>query len=246
MIEEGIPLFLDRSRWINGEPSPVPAQNKPLIYSYSMLNTYDDVCPHQFAHRYLYKSTPFVETPAMKWGNDVHTAFEFRIGGKKPLPVDMQKWEHFAKPFDSVPGVEVEKWRGLTQSGKGCESRDRAVFFRGKLDCTVVAGKNAYIVDFKSGSSKYEKAFELETSALLLQGAYPAITNIVGQYCWLAENRMGQKYDLSDTRKTWGKVTGIIEQIEHDLQLGDFEKKRSGLCGYCPVKLCEHNYDAKS
>ena len=61
-----IPAFLDR---------------RPLIWSFSMLHCFRDICPHQGQARYIDKSIKFVETPAIKEGNFGHTAFEQRVGG---------------------------------------------------------------------------------------------------------------------------------------------------------------------
>ena len=52
------------------------------------------------SRRYIVKDQPYVESPEMKWGNDVHSAFEYRVGSRKPLPDNMMQWEQFAAPFD--------------------------------------------------------------------------------------------------------------------------------------------------
>ncbi len=59
-------------------PLPIPAflDRRPLVYSYTFLHTYKNVCPHQAYRRYILKDQPYVETAAMKWGNEVHAAFE--------------------------------------------------------------------------------------------------------------------------------------------------------------------------
>ena len=75
----------------------------------------------------------------------------------------------------------------------------------------------------------------------MLKAKYPQIQTVKGHYTWLKENRVGQLYDLSDFHATWIEINRIIDKIEADRQSGEFEKRKSGLCGWCDVKDCEHN-----
>lgn len=220
-----IPPFLDR---------------RPLVWSFTMLHTYRDVCPHQMAHRYIWKTTSYSETAAMKFGNDVHAALEHRVGSQKPLPLEMQKWDGFAMPFDGR-GAVTEQKLGVTAKGLSCGFFDKEVWGRGKIDLTLMIGETAYFLDWKTGGSKYEDRFELDVQAVLLNAKYPMLTKFVGQFAWLKEDRLGQIYDLSDTRKTWTEIGQLVTAIEADKKSGEFAKKRSGLCGWCDVFSCEHN-----
>src|ERR1700674_5004538 len=101
---------------MNDIPEFLKVQNraKPfaphLVGTFTIINTYRN-CPEQMRRRYITKDLgAFVETPEMKWGNEVHEAFELRIGTGKPLPTTMQQWEQFAVPFDRPKGmVKVEQ-----------------------------------------------------------------------------------------------------------------------------------------
>jgi len=229
--EPDVPKFLDR---------------RPTVYSYTFLDTYDKKCPYLAAQRYIYRTTKYVETPEMKWGNDVHSAFEHRIGGQKPLPLEMQKWEPFAKPFDGM-GAKTEQKVAITAQGVPCNffSDKPQVWLRGKIDTALVQGTTAYIIDWKTGNSKYESAFELEVGALMLHAANPQLTKIVGQYAWLKEDRLGQMHDLSDTAATWYKVNHIVQRIEKDKAAGTFEKNQTPLCRWCELFTCENNTNPK-
>lgn len=216
---------------------------KPLVFSYSNLNTYL-ICPHQFYRRYVKKDLPFVESKEMKWGNEVHTAFEYRVGGGKPLPVNMQQWEPIAKAFDGL-GAKCELKLGMTVQGKPTGFFDSDVWLRGKADVTIIKDTTAFLPDWKSGRSR-EEPFELEVLAVLTQAANPYLQNIKGAYVWLKENRMGQQHDLSDTRSTWARVNNLVEEIKDGLSDQNFVKKQGPLCGYCDVKDCEFNRNANA
>jgi hypothetical protein len=232
-----IPTFFDRTR------------SKPLIGSYTFLKAYQN-CPHQMRAKYITKEVPYVETEAMKEGNAIHLAMENRLRIKQPLPPKYAQWEGFAVPFDAYGdsgsnAVAVELKAGIDKHGKPCEFFAQNVWFRGKIDAAVIRNGTAYVVDWKSGGSKYEDPFELEIGAVLLQAKFNAI-KIAGQYAWLAENRLGQLYDLSDTNKTFAKMKRLMEEIERDRTRDWFEKRKSGLCGYCPCEGCEHHFVARS
>lgn len=231
-----IPAFLR----VENRDKPMAPLPKSLIYSYTMLNTYAEVCPHQFYHRYITKTVKFVESQQLKDGNEVHTAFEQRLGGKRPFPPHLQHCEQFAKPLDPYPKA-VEQWYGVDRRGQACESRSPQVFLRTKLDCTLIANTSALVYDWKNGSSRYVKPFELEIGGLMLKARNPYLTQITGYYGFTKENKLSEPYDLSDTDRTWRSVQAIVGDIERDLQTGTFEKRQSGLCSWCDVRTCEHN-----
>lgn len=213
---------------------------KPLVYSYTLLDTFENVCPHQAYRRYVKKDIKYVESGAARWGNQVHTALEYRLGGK-PLPPEMQQWEPLVEPLASRKATAEQKL-GITKGANPCGFFDDGVWFRGKIDVTLIEGETAYINDWKTGKSSYESPFELETNALLLHARYPHLKKIVGSYTWLAENRIGQMYDLSDTNAAWHRVCDLVDKFEiASGDSGGWEKRRSGLCGWCDVLDCEHN-----
>jgi len=224
-VQPDMPAFLDR---------------RPFVGTYTILNTYKN-CPHQMARKYIVRDQEYVETPEMAWGNAIHSAFEFRVGSGKPLPLDMQQWENFAKPFDGQ-SAKVEQKLGISAKGHSVGYWDGSVWFRGKADLAIVKDDTAYINDWKSGNSKYEDPFELETNAVLIHAKHPHLKKIVGSYTWLKENRISQMYDLSNTRRTWFEICRLMAEILAKKQTGEFEKRKSGLCGWCSVSDCENWY----
>ena len=116
------------------DPLDIPPMldRRPFVGTYTNLNSYDN-CGHAFFRRYIKKDQPYVETPEMKWGNDVHSAFEYRVRGQKPLPQKMQQWEPFAVPFDGQQAW-VEQKLGITADGTPCDFWATNVWFRGKAD----------------------------------------------------------------------------------------------------------------
>jgi hypothetical protein len=227
------------------DPGPIPKalDRTRLVGSYTALRNYLN-CPHAMYHRNIAKTYPFVMTEAVEYGNKVHKAFEERIGGRKPLPPEMQKWEHFVVPLES--GYPESKL-GMTREGKPVGFFDHNVWFRGSIDVLLSneEGTKAFIADWKTGGSKYEDPFELEIGAVLLQAKYPKVKKIVGRYVWLAEDRLGQMHDLSATETTFERMKHLMDEIEHDRRNDWFEKRKSGLCGFCPCVDCENHFVAR-
>lgn len=225
-MHEPIPQFLDRTK---------------LVLTYTNLNCYAEVCPHQFYRRYILKDLPFEETDAMRWGTAVHLAMEKRVRAGAPLPVEMQKWESLVAPLAERQAV-VELKLGIRQDGSWCDFWAKDVWVRGKIDVVLMPpGPIAAIFDHKTGGSKFERPFELAIGALMLRAKYPHLTTIKGRYIWLKEDRIGGEHDLSDTEATMTEVKAIASQIEHNRSTGVFAKTPSGLCGFCDVMDCQYN-----
>lgn len=226
LLEPDIPAFLDRRN------------QKPFVGTYSILNAYKN-CEHQMYRRYIKKDQPYVESKEMARGNKVHEALEYRVSGGKQLPADMQQWECFAAAFDGKY-AKAEQKIGVTNEGRTTGYFDKDVWFRGKIDVTLLQETTAYIADWKTGNSKYEDPFELETNAVLLHAKHPQLKKIVGSYVWLKENRMSQLYDLSNTLATWTTMQKMVAEIvEKRANPETFTKNETPLCSWCSVSDCE-------
>lgn len=234
-----IPGFLRRTK---DNKMPNAQFVKPLILTYTILNTYD-ICPHQMYRRYIRKDLPFVETPEMKWGNDVHTAMELRMGGK-PLPDNMRHWEPIASAI-AERKPKTEQQLAVTPQGTPISYYDKTgIFFRGKNDITLISGTKALLLDFKTGK-KREDPTELETNAMLVHAHNVYLTEFVGAYVWLKEGSIGQMHALTDTRSTWARVNNKAEEIKDRQASNDWPKTKGPLCGWCNVFDCENNSNPK-
>lgn len=223
------------------EVLPKKLDRRPLVLSYTLLNTYADICPHQAAERYIYRNVPFFETDQMREGTAVHKAMENRISKKVPLPERFKRHEKFAAPMDHLPAPpKCEQMLGVTKEGTPEDFFGKSVFLRGKLDCPIVNRHKAHLFDWKNGKVR-ESPFELEVQAVLLKAKYPQLEEIKGQYGWLAQGRMGQVHDLSDVASTWNVIRQIASEIAADRQKGVFEKRKGPLCAWCPCKDCEEH-----
>lgn len=231
------------------------------VGTYSFYNAFEN-CPHKAFQIYVAKSVPYVETPEMKWGNDVHTAMDNRIKHGTPLPEEMKAAESAASLFNlmsQVVPVHVEYKLAMTKDGKPCDYRDwDRLWFRGKLDCVTINREtsairepnHAWLVDWKTGSVR-EEPFELETNALLLKVNYPTLETIQGEYFWMKSGQNGLRYTLNNHSQTFVKLQALRTEAE-GYMLNSYgtnglawPKRKNPLCGWCGVMSCENNTSHK-
>lgn len=211
------------------------------IASHTFLDTYTR-CPKQAYHKFVAKDVPYVESDAMKWGNEVHAALEQRVGRHKTrLPEKMLGYEKYAVVFDSLPVEGTELKLGMARDGKQVAFFDNAtVFLRGKVDVLVLKDNTAFLADWKTGK-KREDPTELEEHALLVKARWPQVDEITGAYVWLKDDEMGRVHDLSDVAKTYGRVVKTMRSVEQTIAAGiKWPANENPLCGWCEVP-CRFN-----
>ena len=218
------------------------------VASHTFLNDWDN-CPHKAFRKYIKKDLPkFVQTDAMKWGNEVHSAFEVRIKHGTTWPKGMEKYEAIAAPLVQA-GAVAEKMLGITEAGTLCDFFAKDVWLRGKIDATIVRSLNepvddtysaAAIFDWKTGKRREEKA-ELLTHAVLLKAWQPTVQKITAHYVWLQDNEVGRAHDVSDTESKLADIRSTMNTVKNCIEAENFPKRPNPLCGWCDVMDCDHN-----
>lgn len=211
------------------------------IASYSFFNAFQN-CPHKAFHIYVARTIPYVETPEMAWGNQVHEAMEKRIKYGAPLPEKMQAAEAAAATFHeysrAVP-VHCEYQLAMTKDGKSCDWKAGGAWFRTKIDCVVLPDPYAWLVDWKTGNVR-EDPLELACNALVLKVNYPHLESIKGEYFWMKTGQNGLRYTLNDHGATYQQLVTLWAEAETYFRAGEWPKRKNPLCGWCAVTTCEH------
>lgn len=218
------------------------------VASHTFLNDWDN-CPHKAFRKYIKKDLgKFVQTEAMRFGNEVHSAFEVRIKHGTGFPKGMEKYEAIAAPLVAA-GALAEKMLGISVDGKLCDFFAPNVWLRGKIDTTLLGGPRepihqgptvACIMDWKTGKRREEKA-ELLTHAVLLKAWQPTVQKVTAHYVWLQDNEVGRAHDVSDTATKLAEIRHTMDDVARCISDQDFPKRPNPLCGYCPVMDCENN-----
>lgn len=212
---------------------------KPLILSHSFLSTFEK-CPKQAWHRYIARDVPYVETEAIKYGNDVHKAFELRINENSPMPEYLSSYESLVEALGPSCFAELEL--GVTEEGKPTSFTATNCFMRGKVDVLKIDENKGFILDWKTGR-KWEDPSELQRHAILIHAHFPQLEELSGAYMWLKEMRLGKVYNLlKSTDLTFSKAKATKLRVDDLLDGGEeWAATPNKLCPWCPVETCRSN-----
>jgi hypothetical protein len=212
--------------------------NKPLVWSFSFLNTYDN-CPKKADATYISKEIKYEESPEAAHGNKIHKIAEdaLRLEQFPSVPYDgMNKFFHDMYAMPKRNPIEPELKLGVTRNWQSTGFFANDVWGRGKVDAPIILSKtHAIIFDWKTGKVR-EDPYELEVQAVLLKAAYPTLEIVKGAYIWLKEDKYGEVHDLSNFDRTKNRIERTMEKVGQ----GQFYVTPNPLCGWCPLKTCKH------
>jgi hypothetical protein len=211
---------------------------KSRPWTYSHLDQHEQ-CPRRFYEVKIAKR--FIEPPSehIKWGNEVHTAFEKRVLDHMPLPDGMKQWEAIAAKLAALPGQKfAEKKMALNKAFQPCDYWQS--WTRGQPDLLVVNSRKAAVVDYKTGKRKPSE--QLDLYALYVFSYYPDVEYVDTAFVWLKEKRIDRKTIVrSEIPNTWQSFLPRVAKLESAYERESWPAKPSGLCkGWCPVTNCEH------
>lgn len=223
---------------------PDTAAVKSRAYSFSHFDG-ADTCLRQYEARYESKRLKYVESPQMKDGNRDHQAFHLRIKGKHALPDHLAQWEGFIAKLERTGGsLDAEANASFTRDCKPCVFFDDKVWWRNKLDVTLVIGANALIFDWKTGNDKYEKPLQLASNAVGLMLHNPVIESVSVANVYLKTGKLGTQHiytrtkDMPEILKELYYREGRIDAAR---AAGNWPAMSGPLCAFCDDLTCSFN-----
>jgi CRISPR/Cas system-associated exonuclease Cas4 (RecB family) len=207
-------------------------------WSYSNLEKFE-TCPRQYYELKVAKSIVEPEGEAAKWGKLVHSAFEYRIRDKVPLPAAMQKWEPFAKKIEALPGQKFcELEVALDASYQPTEWAK--AWTRGVIDFVGVAGSTAVVIDYKTGKRKPSE--QLRLYAAYIFALHPEVNKVSTGFAWLQSNKLDREMiQREELPVVWRGFIERAARLKSAFDRESWPERPSGLCnGWCPVKQCRH------
>lgn len=214
-------------------------------WSYTHLDTFDN-CPRQYRARYIEK-IPTETTKEMLDGRKVHDALDRRVAANCPLPPDMQKYDPLCESIitsaRSVNGeIRTEMKVAINRQFQPCDFFAKDVYGRGALDVSILAPPNMFIGDWKTGKTR-EKDFQVKVFAFFGFIHYPMVNKIKAFNIWLPTLKPGEPYSFTRDHlpNIWSTIYMKLAAMEQAAAQDNFPPRKSPLCGYCPVKTCEHN-----
>jgi hypothetical protein len=210
-------------------------------WSYSAIKAFE-TCPRQYHAVRVEKLYPYVESSEASAGVYVHKLAEDYVRDGTPLPDGFQKLANVLDVFRRKEAVKLcEQKIALREDKTPCSFFDKKAWVRGIVDLLMLKPPVAWVVDYKTGKSKYADTDQLQLMALLVFELYPDITSVHGGLLFLPERVLiKRQYDIKDRDALWEKWTQRVSQVDLAQELDTWKPKPSGLCRkHCPVSHCE-------
>lgn len=217
-----------------------------MIYSYTLINTFHDVCPRQAYERYYAKSVPFVETPKLKKGKDDHKALENRLGFGHALPDHLDICEPICENLMSRGIPLTETKMGVTRQLEPCGFWDNDAYLRGASDVMLYnkPSTSVFIGDWKTGKKREDGApLQLMILAAFAFAGTAALELAAAANIYTQTGKLGtlHTWRRSELPEIWRTVIPLIQEIELAETNKHFPERQGPLCKWCAVFSCRFN-----
>jgi hypothetical protein len=221
---------------------------KPFAWSYSRLKNFE-TCPKKYWHNDVAKDVQQEESEALMLGNEAHKAIAAYIEHGKQLPVAFIHYQEqvdrclltpSGKSIRAIPGVQIktEQQLAITAEFGPCAWFGPEAWYRGIGDLVWVAGRAAYVADWKTGKV-IEDSPQLGLLAQCIFAHYPEVERVRSEFIWLKEDAT-TRVDVSraDMAQMWVDIFPRLRSLQEAHAQTLFPAKPSGLCRWCNVKVC--------
>ena len=220
-----------------------------MIFSYTLIDTFHNVCPRQAYERWWNK-LPSPDSPESLAGKRVHKELERRLSFREPMLFEMRELEPICAAIEARGVVQTEKKLAVARDLTSTGFFDGDVYLRGVLDVLLVPGRSAFVVDWKTGKNREasKEPLQLMLSAAYVFAEYPDVGAVTALNVYTKTAQMGQAHSWSraELPTIWRTLLPLVHEIEQAEMDGPsaFKERPGALCGYCPVKNCQHNRSA--
>lgn len=214
-----------------------------MTTSFSALKSYE-TCPRKHYEEKVLKIYPFQETEDMRYGTKVHRLAEDYVRDGAPLPENLSKLAAALDVLRALPGEKhVELQMGITDSLEPCGFMDKNAWLRGIVDFLNVDGAKGYVVDYKTGSSRYPDKDQLLLMSLMAFARFPELQHIKAALLFLKDDLLVKvKYTREEAMESAAYWKQRVDRLNNALRTEYWPERPNGLCkAYCPVANCAHN-----
>lgn len=219
--------------------------NVPLVWSFTMLETFEQ-CPKKTFHKYVLKEKE-PSTPELEKGNRAHKALELRIKSNHKLPEEFTHYEPIAASIAKArkgKKIYTELKLGINNKFEIVDFFAPDVWGRLALDVFLKADVVGTIIDYKTGKPN-DKELQLKMNSVFVFRGFPTVNLITALNIWLKEEppRAGTPWQFrrEDEGLYWQEILEIIGRLDTANVGNNWPARPSGLCGWCPVRSCQHN-----
>lgn len=185
------------------------------------------------------------ESEAMRYGKLVHKALELRVGKGKPLPLNLQHLERYAKLLADSEGVKLtEQQLCIDNMFNPCDWFGKDAWCRAIIDLAIVKDTHALILDYKTGKIS-DDFTQLRLAGVMLMLHKPEIQTVELGYLWTKDKKLTRDdtcLTRADIKRVVSDLMPRIKKYETAHRTENFPARPGFLCKkYCPVKACPHN-----
>lgn len=215
-------------------------------WSHSALKDYEG-CARRYHEVKVLKKFPFKDTVHTIYGKQVHKAAEDYVRDGTPIPEEYKFMAPILESLMRKPGRKVPEYEmGLREDLSPCGFMDTDVWVRGIADLLIIDDDNlkAWVVDYKTGNDKYPDRDQLILMSLMVFAHFPHIRQVSSALLFVVKGSIVKhKMSREDVDAQWWKYRERIARLEKSFEADVWNPTQSPLCGWCPVRSCEHNPD---
>jgi hypothetical protein len=217
-------------------------RDRLIKWSYSGLKDFTN-CPRAYNEVKVLRNYAKPTTDKMLYGTAVHEAFESYGRDGVPLPEFYKRYQSQIDALMEIPGDQYFEYKmALDETKKPCDFDAPEYWVRGICDLLVVDGDTAYIIDYKTGNPKYADTRQLKLMAVMVFAQFPDVKKINAALLFVGKRGFfPEEYDISELDNLWAVFAADLFKLKNAFATGHWPAISSGLCGYCPVKTCEHH-----
>jgi CRISPR/Cas system-associated exonuclease Cas4 (RecB family) len=211
-------------------------------WSYSALKEYEN-CPKKYYEIRVAQNYTVIPSEQMIYGTEVHKALEDYVKDGKELALNYLRFKPAADALIDIPGEKYPEYEmALFRDKTPCDFADSNRWVRGIVDLLIVDGDYAFIVDYKTGSSKYPDPKQLRLMSLMTFAHFPNVNKIKAGLLFVMHGSfVTEEYTREELDKSWAKFDGPLGRLDNSYDNNVWPPNPTPLCKYCPVKSCDFN-----
>lgn len=224
------------------EVRTVHTHAKPFTWSYSRLKNFES-CPKRHWEIDIAKNIREAESEQLRWGNAVHKALDDAVTKGTKLPIGMEAYQPFIDRLAKANGkVIAEQSLAITKDFAPTAYFAKDVWYRNKIDVTIMSGPVAMVVDYKTGKI-LEDSVQLALAAATVFAHNPEVMKIRSRFMWLADDAVTDAdFEREQMPAFWSSIWPRIEALKHAHETTTYPAVPGRLCrSWCPVTSCPHN-----
>lgn len=211
--------------------------SKVTAWSYSRLSSYEQ-CPLQFYEKFIAKSVPTDDSPAMKRGNEIHKGLAAYLDRKaEGVPRDalvFPRCEQVIQEIHAFPDKVVEQQWGFTANWQPTGWFGKDTWFRSILDVGLLyEDKTCEAVDWKTGKKYGSNMDQMKSQAVAMLQRYRQMTNVTVRLVYLDSG----DEDIAEIKKH--EAPSIQQDFERRVGklMNDtvFAPRPNDKCRFCPI-----------